>query len=176
MNFHVRSYSAELADHYAAVRARLGGLPLIPPEPVLLLPPPIWIEPHVVVDLVPDQRGKEILPIGANAELVAARRALMIFARLREDSPSFNSVKHLQIAVASAFKIDLAEIHGRSRRPGPVRVRQIAMVLALRVCAKTLNDISRRFDRNHSTVLHAKRKLAAFLDGATSQIGGAGGR
>jgi hypothetical protein len=176
MNFHVRSYGAELAEHYAAVRARLGCLPLIPQEPVLLLPPPVWIEPHVVVDLVPDQRGKEVVPIGTNAELVAARRALMIFARLRDSKPADNSVRHLQVAVAAAFKIDLAVLIGRSRRPGPVRPRQIAMMLARRVCKHTLNHVSARFDRNHATVIHAERKFAYLLDGASSQIGSADGR
>src|SRR5437899_1205247 len=102
MNFHVRSYGAELAEHYAAVRARLGCLPLIPQEPVLLLPyfaPPA--EPHIVVDLIPNQRGQEVKPIGAVEEAIAARRALMMFARLREENPSHNSVRHLQVAVAA---------------------------------------------------------------------------
>lgn len=176
MNFHapvpIRSFHAELSDHYAAVRARLGGLPLTPPEPVLLLPNFVFpAEPHHIVDLIPDQRARDVVPIGANAEVVAARRALMIFARLRESKPSDHSVRQMQVAVAIAFKIDLVVLLGRSRKPGPVRVRQIAMTLARRCCARTLNDTSRRFDRNHSTVLYAERKFAAFLDGATSQIG-----
>lgn len=173
MNFHapVRSFSTELAYHYAAVRARLGGLPAVASAPVLLLPAPAWIEPHIVSDIVPDQRGREIVPAGADVEIVAARRALMIFARLRQDNPGLNSVRHLQLAVAAAFKVDLARILERTRRPGPTRVRQIAMMLAMRVCKLPRNQVAIRFDRNHSTVMHAERKLAAFLDGATSDVG-----
>jgi chromosomal replication initiation ATPase DnaA len=97
----------------------------------------------------------------------------MIFARLREEIPSTNSVRHLQTAIATAFKIDLWVILGRSRRHGPVRIRHIALMLA-HCCYKTSReDVSRRFDRNPATVMYAEKKLAAFLEGATSQIGGA---
>jgi hypothetical protein len=178
MNFHApaRSYSADLAEHYAAVRARLDGFPTIAPAeiptaPILLLPAPT--ERHEVLDLVPNQRGKEfVMPIGAEAEIVAGRRALAMFARLREEKPSTNSVRHLQMAIASAFKVDIWVIIGRSRKAGPVRIRHIALMLAHCCCKTSREDVSRRFDRNHATVMYAEKKLAAFLDGATSQIGG----
>lgn len=182
MNFHApaRSFSAELALHYAGVRERLRGLPPIrsieiPAAQVFLLPPPT--ELHEVLDPVPEQRGKEVVEtIGAEAEVVAARRALAIFARLRSEPTTTNSVRHIQMAVAAAFKVDIGVILGRSRRPGAIRIRQIAIALARRVCAKTLNDLSRRFDRNHATVLYTERKWARFLDGASSQIRSADGR
>ena len=180
MNFHApvvhRSFTTALSEHYAAVRARLGGLPAvrsaeIPAAPVLKLPPP---EPCIVVDLVPDQRGQAVVKlIGANAELIAARRALMIYARLRRERPTSNSVLQVQAAVAAAFKIDLPLMLSRSRRQGPTRVRQIAMMLASHVTACTRGAVARRFNRNHSTVIHAEKKFAGMLDGAVSQIGGA---
>ena len=180
MNFHApvthRSFSTALTAHYTAVRARLGVLPAVrSPEisaaPVLKLPPP---EPCIVVDLVPDQRGQAIvIPIGTNAELIAVRRALMIFARLRRECPTSNSVLQVQIAVAAAFKMDLSLMLSRSRRQGPTRPRQIAMMLASRVTSCTCGAIARRFDRNHATVIHAEKKFAGMLDGAASQIGGA---
>lgn len=181
MNFHApvsyqtRSYSDRLSEHYAAVRARLGGSPGIRPAEIpaaapLLLPAPK--ELHAVADPIPDQRGAElVLPIGNEAEVIAAMRALAIFARLREGKPSTHSVRHMQMAVAAAFKVDVWVILGRSRRPGPVRVRQIAITLARRCCVSTLNGLSLRFDRNHATVLYTERKHAAFLDGASSRIG-----
>jgi len=180
MNIHApvpfvsESYSSRLSEHYAAVRARLGGMPNerppeIPATPLLFLAPPA--EQHCVVDVLPDQRGKDVLPVGAEAEVIAARRALMAFARLRESEPSANSVRQLQVAVASAFKVDLWVILGRSRRPCPVRIRHIAMMLAHCCCKTSREDVSRRFDRNHATVMYAEKKLAAFLEGATSRIG-----
>src|ERR1700754_3852780 len=132
------SFEATLSAHYAAVRLRLRApefsAPLMemhePTEPALLLEYQAPAEPHEAADPIPDQRGKDVMPIGAEAEIVAARRALMIFARLREEKPSSNSVRHLQMAVAEAFRVDLWAILGRSRRPGPVRIRHIAMMLA----------------------------------------------
>jgi hypothetical protein len=145
-----------------------------PALPVLMLP---YLAPgdlQNVPDLIPDQRGKDVLdvmPIGADLEIVAARRALMAFARLRQEAPSISSVRHIQMATAEAFKVDLWVILGRSRRQGIVRIRQIAMLLAHRVCHASREDVSRRFDRNHSTVHYAEKKFAGLLDGATSRIG-----
>lgn len=181
MNFHApvihRSFSTALSEHYTAVRARLGGVPAarpveIPAAPALFLPPPA---PQVVVDLVPDQRGRDavnVLPVGTEVEIMAARRALMIFARLRDADPGSNSVRHLQKAIAEAFRVDLFAILGRSRKRGITRMRQIAMAMACRCCRLSRAEIARRFDRDHTTVLWAEKKWMPFLDGATSQIGG----
>src|SRR4051812_24238767 len=119
------SFEATLSAHYAAVRMRLRAPEFEAPsldmldatEPALLLEYQPPAEPHVAADVVPDQRGKDVMPIGDEAEIVAARRALMIFARLRAETPSTNSVRHLQMALSQAFKVDLWVILGRSRRP-----------------------------------------------------------
>jgi hypothetical protein len=169
MNFHTT-----LIEHYAAVRMRLRA-PILDldeieePKALLLDYHP---ESHVVVDLVPDQRGKKIMPIDRSAEIVAARRALAGFAR-RMQICSNQSIRQLQISVAEAFKADLDQMLSRSHKAGPTRIRQIAMALARRVCKQPRAEIGRRFDRNHSTCIHAEKKFAWLLDGATSQIGGA---
>jgi hypothetical protein len=181
MNFHApvpyRSYSERLSEHYAAVRARLGApqkgdmVPEARPNTVLLLD--FHPEAHVVDDLVPNQRRACLLTverISADAEIVAARRTLAAFARLRTLNPTTNSATHLVHAAAIGFKVDIAVIVGRSRRPGPVRIRQIAMYLAHQVCGVSREAVSRRFDRNHATVLHAERKFQGLLDGAASHI------
>lgn len=180
MNFHApvvyQSYHEKLVDHYAAVRARLGGLPMVRPEeipaaPIFAIPAPT--ERHAVFDIVPSQRGRsaaDVFRISDEAEIVAARRALAIFARLRDEAPGINSVRHLQQAAAAAFKVDLWVILGHSRRVGPSRIRHIAMMLAHCCCATSREDVSRRFDRNHATVMYAEKKYAAFLEGACSRI------
>lgn len=132
-----------------------------------------YLRPPDCADPIPNQRGKgglDVMPIGAAAEIVAARRALMIFARLREESPSTNSVRHLQAAVATAFKVELRAILRRSRRPGPTRIRQIAMMLATKVCRCSRAEVGRRFARNHATVWHAERKFTHMLNSACSTI------
>jgi Bacterial dnaA protein helix-turn-helix len=170
MNFH-----SALVEHYAAVRVRLRA-PLLDldfieaPKALLIEYQP---EPHDVVDVVPDQRGRLIMPIDRSAEKVAARRALAGFARRRQANPTQNTVRQLQASVAEAFKVDVEDMLARSMRPGPSRIRQIAMTLAKRVCKQSRAEIGRRFDRNHSTCMHAEKKFAWLLDAATSQIGGA---
>jgi len=127
-----------------------------------------YLTPLNCADPIPNQRGRDIMPIGAAAELIAARRALMIFARLREDNPSHNSVRHLQMAMAAAFKVDRNQMLARTRRPGPTRIRQIAMMLAMQVCKLSRSQIAIRFDRNHATVWHAERKFTQLLNSACS--------
>jgi chromosomal replication initiation ATPase DnaA len=78
--------------------------------------------------------------------------------------------------VAEAFKVDLGAILGRSRKHGITRIRQIAMMLATRVCKTSRNQVGLRFFRDHSTVFWAETKFAPLLEGATSQIGGNDGR
>lgn len=174
MNFH-----SKLADHYSKVRMRLGGgMSLIDlaqfQAPVLYLPAPVAF-PNDVLDPVPDQRGVaawNIEVIGHDAELIAARRALAAFARLRASNPHFHSMRHVQLAAAVAFKVDPEVLTGPCRRQGAVRVRQIAMTIACQVCAIGRNEIGRRFNRDHSTVHYASKKMAYLVDGATSSIGG----
>ena len=170
MNFH-----SALVEHYAAVRVRLRA-PVLDldaiekPRKVLLLDH--RPEPHIVADLVPDQRGKRIVPLDRHVQIVAARRALAGFARRQQANPT-QSIRQWHLSVAEAFKVNLADMLERTHRHGPAQIRQIAMALAKRVCKQPRAEIARRFDRNHATVLHAERKFAWLLDGATSQIGGA---
>ncbi len=166
-----RSYGTRLSEHYAAVRSRLGAPSTgLAREAVLL---DFRSDSHVVDDPVPNQRRATALtvePISSAAEIVAARRTLAAFARLRAADPATNSMTHLLHATAIGFKVDVAVILDRSRRPNAVRIRQIAMYLANHVCGMSRQAISKRFDRNHTTVLYAQRKLEGLLDGATSGV------
>ena len=63
--------------------------------------------------------------------------------------------------VAHKFRVDLIDIYSARRTAGIVAPRQIAMYLAKRLTLASLPEIGRHFGgRDHTTVLHAVRKMA----------------
>ena len=66
----------------------------------------------------------------------------------------------IQRAVAAAYGIEFAELLAPRRSRQFVRPRQIAMYLSSKLLPVSLPQIGRRFgDRDHTTVLHAIRKI-----------------
>lgn len=61
--------------------------------------------------------------------------------------------------VAAAFGVTEKELLGTSRLRGVLRSRQVAMYLARELTGLSLPRIGAAFDRNHTTVLHACRKV-----------------
>ena len=59
-----------------------------------------------------------------------------------------------------------ADLLSSRRTANVVRPRQIAMYLAKMLTPRSLPEIGRRFGgRDHTTVLHAVRKIEALVDG-----------
>ena len=72
------------------------------------------------------------------------------------------SIENIQKTVADYYKIKVADMHSRKRPAGIARPRQIAMYLAKELTQKSLPEIGEAFGgRDHTTVLHAVRKIAA---------------
>jgi chromosomal replication initiation ATPase DnaA len=66
----------------------------------------------------------------------------------------------IQRAVAAAYGIEFAELLSPRRTKKFVRPRQVAMYLCSKLLPVSLPQIGRRFgDRDHTTVLHAIRKI-----------------
>lgn len=66
----------------------------------------------------------------------------------------------VQRAVAAAYGLELAELLAPRRTRQFVRPRQVAMYLCSKLLPVSLPQIGRRFgDRDHTTVLHAIRKV-----------------
>jgi Bacterial dnaA protein helix-turn-helix len=66
----------------------------------------------------------------------------------------------VQRAVAAAYGLERAELLGPRRTKKFVRPRQIAMFICSKLLPVSLPQIGRRFgDRDHTTVLHAIRKI-----------------
>src|SRR3954452_19344014 len=75
--------------------------------------------------------------------------------------PDQASVEQIQIAAAEAFGLSRDRILARDRSPRAALARQIAMYLARELTDVSLPEIGRGFDRDHSTVVHAHKRIAA---------------
>lgn len=64
------------------------------------------------------------------------------------------TIEEIQRKVAERYNIRLSEMMSKRRERSVVRPRQIAMFLAKNLTTKSLPDIGRAFNRDHTTVLH----------------------
>ncbi len=72
------------------------------------------------------------------------------------------SVENIQKTVADFYKIKVADMYSKRRPANIARPRQIAMFLAKELTQKSLPEIGELFGgRDHTTVLHAVRKISA---------------
>jgi len=73
------------------------------------------------------------------------------------------SVENIQKTVADYYKIKVSEMYSKRRSRNVARPRQIAMALAKELTQLSLPDIGEAFGgRDHTTVLHACRKVASL--------------
>ncbi len=72
------------------------------------------------------------------------------------------SVENIQKTCADFYKIKVADMYSKKRPASIARPRQIAMYLAKELTQKSLPEIGELFGgRDHTTVLHAVRKIGA---------------
>ena len=73
------------------------------------------------------------------------------------------SIDNIQKTVADYYKIKVSEMYSKKRSRNIARPRQVAMALAKELTHLSLPDIGEAFGgRDHTTVLHACRKIAAL--------------
>ena len=78
------------------------------------------------------------------------------------------SVENIQKTVADYYKIKVADMYSKKRPASIARPRQIAMYLAKELTQKSLPEIGELFGgRDHTTVLHAVRKISLERQQAT---------
>jgi chromosomal replication initiator protein len=92
-----------------------------------------------------------------------ARRVLSsLYARAPQTTCSLDAI---QRAAADEFGVTPEALLAQDRRPAVAFARQVAMYLARELTQESLPAIGRGFGgRNHSTVLHAHRKIVAELE------------
>ncbi|MBI1731882.1 MAG: chromosomal replication initiator protein DnaA [Gammaproteobacteria bacterium] len=76
------------------------------------------------------------------------------------------TMENIQKTVAEYYQIRVAELHSKKRSRSVVRPRQLAMALAKELTGHSLPEIGDAFGgRDHTTVLHACRKIADLRNG-----------
>jgi chromosomal replication initiator protein len=75
------------------------------------------------------------------------------------------TIENIQKIVAEYYKIKIADLMSKRRNRSVARPRQMAMALAKELTSKSLPEIGDAFGgRDHTTVLHACRKIKELLD------------
>lgn len=72
------------------------------------------------------------------------------------------TVRDVERAVCFRFNLTRADMMGPNRERRYARPRQIAMYLARQMAGASLPKIGKHFDRDHTTVLHAERRIASL--------------
>jgi chromosomal replication initiator protein len=75
------------------------------------------------------------------------------------------SIEDIQRKIADFYKLDPRDFQSAQRSRRVARPRQVAMFLAREITLRSLPEIGRRFGgRDHTTVLHACRRIAALCN------------
>ncbi len=69
------------------------------------------------------------------------------------------TIDEIQRKVSEHFKIKVSEMQSKRREREVARPRQIAMYLAKKLTTRSLPEIGRKFDRDHTTVIHAVKTI-----------------
>ena len=106
--------------------------------------------------------------MGGEVTLERARDILRDILNVFERSITIDEI---QQKVAEHYNVRTSELMSKRRERSIARPRQVAMYLAKALTTKSLPDIGRAFDRDHTTVIHAvktiedlREKDAAFRD------------
>jgi chromosomal replication initiator protein len=104
---------------------------------------------------------------GTSLTVETAEAAIRDLVRNRE--PKRVKIEDIQKLVASRYNVSRSDILSERRTAAVVRPRQIAMYLSKVLTLRSLPEIGRRFGgRDHTTVLHAVRKIEASLQADTA--------
>ena len=79
------------------------------------------------------------------------------------------SIEDIQRKTAEFYKLDVRDFHSPQRARRVARPRQVAMYLSRKLTTRSLPEIGRRFGgRDHTTVLHACRRIEALMRGRSA--------
>jgi chromosomal replication initiation ATPase DnaA len=94
-----------------------------------------------------------------------ALRAAQISRVMTESSPATRTTcRHAISLVGKHFGLSAGDLKGKSRQQAVVEARGLAMYLTRMLTGASYNEIGRQFgSRDHTTALHACRKVAALV-------------
>lgn len=140
---------------------RLGKIPVVRVQPAIVLAPSL---------VPPTQPDPEPLVSAAQARTIEALQqeiaqlSAQLKSMIREDETPLvvpGRIKPVIRAVAKYYGVSLADLVSCRRNCGVARPRHVAMYLAKELTRHSLPAIGRMLDRDHSTILHGCRKIAA---------------
>lgn len=79
------------------------------------------------------------------------------------NAPRPVDIEQVQQAVAGQYRVDVSDLKGKCRSQDIVLPRQVAMYLIRQLTECSLPSIGKAFGRDHSTVLHACKKIEEKL-------------
>ena len=92
-----------------------------------------------------------------------SERSTVTFIVQSKKKPKRVRIEDIQRIVARQYNVSRADLLSSRRTANVVRPRQVAMYLAKVLTLRSLPEIGRRFGgRDHTTVLHAVRKIENF--------------
>ena len=146
---------AEMRAHYAALRRRTFAPRVI--EAKLAWAPPTAAQQQAASDLA------------WSRPIVTQRLVLRTAAQIQGRSQS--SLSECLRAAAEVAGLSVGDLVRRNRTPPVVRARQIACWLGARHGSASYPQIARRLGgRNHTTILHAVRRVQALIDSGPVEL------
>ncbi|WP_104884262.1 chromosomal replication initiator protein DnaA [Pasteurella multocida] len=107
--------------------------------------------------------------VSANAEFMGAAITIDFVHETLKDMLALQdklvTVENIQKVVAEYYRIKVSDLKGKSRSRSIARPRQLAMALSKELTNRSLPEIGKNFgDKDHTTVLHACRKIAELRE------------
>ncbi|SUB34786.1 chromosomal replication initiator protein DnaA [Pasteurella multocida] len=107
--------------------------------------------------------------VSANAEFMGAAITIDFVRETLKDMLALQdklvTVENIQKVVAEYYRIKVSDLKGKSRSRSIARPRQLAMALSKELTNRSLPEIGKNFgDKDHTTVLHACRKIAELRE------------
>jgi chromosomal replication initiator protein len=99
--------------------------------------------------------------VGRAITLESAQDVLRDLLRANDRRISIDEIKQ---KVAEHFNIRLRDMESERRSRAVARPRQVAMYLCKQLTARSLPEIGRKFERDHTTVIHAVRKIESLME------------
>ncbi len=156
----VELHTPDVDTRSAIVRAKAAGRGLDVPSEVVG-----YVAEHVTTNIREIEGAVTKLAAishttGSPPDMAAAHRALRHFGRSRTRRPGLKAVAS---AVAERLEVELTKVRSRSRARELTTARHVGMFLSAELTDASLSEIGRFYGgRNHATVIHAKKKVAAL--------------
>lgn len=172
MAANVAELQRQQAEHKAR-RARLWGAPPAPARPRIRAVR--WAEEPSAHVAAWEMRHGPVLGQDARHHLLAWEFYEQFgFAPIAEDeAPSVHSLTTVASVIWAScrhFGVSKVDLVSHRRHAIAVRARQVAMYVAKTTSLRSLPEIGRRIGgRDHSTVLHAVRKIQALIDNSDAR-------